>query len=169
MSKWNPVQYEKFLGYRTRPAIDLRADCPRSPRALPRPGLRPGQHQGAPNAFPGARIVGADNSEEMLLKARERCPETEFVNADAAGDLHELTENTTWSFRTPASSGCRITAGCCPGDDASATEGGTLAVQIPMQREHPVHRILGELVRSEKWKGKARAEKVQQPDDRGVL
>ena len=72
MSKWNPVQYEKFLKDRTRPAIDLACRLSaRSPKRILDLGCGPGNSTRVLlNAFPGARIVGADNSEEMLLKAR---------------------------------------------------------------------------------------------------
>ena len=156
MSKWNPVQYEKFLKDRTRPAIDLACRLSAlSPKCILDLGCGPGNSTRVLlNAFPGARIVGADNSEEMLLKARERCPETEFVNADAAGDLHELTEKYDLVFSNACLQWLPDHRGLLPRLMTLLTEGGTLAVQIPMQREHPVHRILGELVRSEKWKGR---------------
>ena len=40
--------------------------------------------------FPNAKVIGADNSDEMLEKARQLYPEIEFIHLDASGDFHEV-------------------------------------------------------------------------------
>lgn len=154
MSQWNPAQYEKFIADRTQPAIDL---AERLTSLSPKNILDLGCCSGSStkvliNRFPDARITGADNSEEMLSKAKERCPGVEFINADASGDLHEITEKYDIVFSNACIQWLPDHRELLPRLTTLLKNKGRLAVQIPMQREHPVHIILNELVRTEKWK-----------------
>ena len=94
MPNWNPIQYEKFLKDRTQPAIDLanRLEGFDSNSILDL-GCGPGNSTKVLiDKFPTAKIIGADNSDEMLEKARGLYPDIEFINFDANGDLHEINE-----------------------------------------------------------------------------
>ena len=73
MPNWNPIQYEKFLKDRTQPAIDLANRLGVfTPDSILDLGCGPGNSTKVlKDRFPNARIVGADNSDEMLEKARE--------------------------------------------------------------------------------------------------
>ena len=89
MPNWNPIQYEKFLKDRTQPAIDLanRLEGFDSNSILDL-GCGPGNSTKVLiDKFPTAKIIGADNSDEMLEKARGLYPDIEFINFDANGDL----------------------------------------------------------------------------------
>ena len=94
MPNWNPIQYEKFLKDRTQPAIDLANRLGVfTPDSILDLGCGPGNSTKVlKDRFPNARIVGADNSDEMLEKARELYPNIEFTNLDANGDFHEVNE-----------------------------------------------------------------------------
>lgn len=154
MPKWNPAQYEKFIEDRTQPAIDLAGRLKAlSPKSILDLGCGSGNSTKVlKHAFPTARITGADNSEEMLSKARERHPDIEFINADASGDLHEIAEKYDIVFSNACIQWLPDHRNLLPRLMTLLKSNGTLAVQIPMQREHPVHIILNELVRTEKWK-----------------
>ena len=88
MPNWNPIQYEKFLKDRTQPAIDLANRLEAlSPTSIFDLGCGPGNSTKVlKDRFPNAKVVGADNSEEMLSKARELYPTIEFIHLDANGD-----------------------------------------------------------------------------------
>ena len=72
MPDWDPIQYEKFIKDRTQPAIDLanRLEA-QNPAMILDLGCGPGNSTNVlKGKFPNAEIIGADNSEKMLSKAR---------------------------------------------------------------------------------------------------
>ncbi|MGH8707078.1 MAG: methyltransferase domain-containing protein, partial [Burkholderiales bacterium] len=78
---WDPAQYLKFAGERTRPALDLLA---RIPAAAPETVVDLGCGAGnlAPllmARWPGAKLTGVDSSPEMLARARARLADRENV------------------------------------------------------------------------------------------
>lgn len=156
MSNWNPAQYEKFKRERTQPAADLAERLlSLSPGSILDLGCGPGNSTKVlKEKFPDAKVVGADNSAEMLARAREACPDTELIYMDAAGDLREVTEKYDVVFSNACLQWLPDHRALLPRLMTLVKDGGTLAVQIPMQQEHPVHKLLGELVRTEKWKDK---------------
>lgn len=156
MPDWNPIQYEKFLKDRTQPAIDL-ADrlAGSAPGSILDLGCGPGNSTKVlKDRFPDARIVGADNSAPMLDKARELYPDTEFISLDANGDLHEVCEKFDIVFSNACIQWLPNHKELLPKLWTLLNPDGILAVQTPVQREHPVHRIMNELVRTAKWSGK---------------
>ncbi len=86
MADWNPAQYLKFADERTRPARDLLAQVPlKEAKLVYDLGCGPGNSTALlVEAFSQARIVGIDNSPEMLAKARKTLPQVEFALADLA-------------------------------------------------------------------------------------
>ena len=115
MPNWNPIQYEKFLKDRTQPAVDLANRLLSvSPESILDLGCGPGNSTKVlKDKFPNAKIIGADNSNEMLAKARELYPDIEFINLDANGDCTKSTKSLMSYSQTPAFSGCRIIRSCC--------------------------------------------------------
>ena len=94
MPKWNPDQYERFIKDRTQPAIDL---VNRLNISDPQNILDLGCGSGnstiiLKEKFPYSKVIGADNSDEMLEKARSIYPEIEFIKLDANGDYRDLDE-----------------------------------------------------------------------------
>lgn len=159
MPKWDPAQYAKFLKDRTMPAVDLanRLAASISGGALDiiDIGCGPGNSTKVlKDRFPDAKVTGADNSPEMLAKARETYPGTDFIELDAAGDLHELSGKYDIVFSNACLQWLPDHRSLLPRLAGLLKPGGTLAVQIPMQLENPVHVIFSELAASAKWKGK---------------
>ncbi len=131
LGDWNPGLYLKFEAERTRAARDLLAQVPlASARTVYDLGCGPGNGVELLAArFPGARIVGIDNSETMLAQGRIRAPGAIFLHQDIA----------TWRPDRPAD---LIFANAAlhflPGHQelfprlaAFLAPGGCLAVQMP--------------------------------------
>lgn len=161
MPNWNPIQYEKFIKGRTLPAIDLANRLEAlSPTSILDLGCGPGNSTKVlKDKFPNARIVGADNSEEMLSKAKELYPNIEFIHLDANGDLQEISEQFNIVFSNACIQWLPNHRGLLPKLMELIKPNGTLAVQIPLQAEHPVHIIINELVNTAKWSDKLFARK----------
>ena len=83
---WNPETYLAFADHRERPIAELIARIP--PIDVWRTvdlGCGTGNSTAAiARSFPGAALMGVDNSKEMLDKARKDLPEAEWVEADIA-------------------------------------------------------------------------------------
>ena len=91
---WSPSQYVKFEDERTRPARDLLTQVPLDTVTCGIDlGCGPGNStELLVRRFPQAQVTGTDNSEAMLVSARERLPQARFELGDIA----------TWA---PASAG----------------------------------------------------------------
>lgn len=156
MPNWNPKQYEKFLKNRTQPAVDLANKLTDlNPDSILDLGCGPGNSTKVlKDTFPNARVIGADNSNEMLEKARGLYPDIEFINLDANGDLHEINEKFDIVFSNACIQWLPNHNELLPKLMTLLKPNGILAIQIPMQREHPVHIIINELVNAAKWSDK---------------
>ena len=89
MLDWNPEQYEKFIKDRTQPAIDLanRLEFKEAKRILDLGCGTGNSTKILKDRYPNARVIGADNSDEMLAKAKKTHPDIEFIHLDVGGDL----------------------------------------------------------------------------------
>lgn len=156
MSDWDAVQYLKFAGQRTRPALDLAARIPLSdPADVLDVGCGPGNStQVLADRFPHARILGIDSSPRMIEEAARNHLEMEFRLCDAGRELPSLNRR----FDVVFSNACIQWIPNHPALLSSMMdclkEGGFLAVQVPMNHEEPVHRIIGEVTSREKWKAR---------------
>ena len=152
---WDPAQYLKYAGERLRPALDLMARM-----AIAEPGTIVDLGCGAGNVtkllaerWPQARIVGVDNSTEMLAVARastssaSRC---EWIAADLA----------TWAPAVPVDVVFSNAALHWQDDHAQllprifdqVAPGGVLAIQMPDQFAAPSHAALTAVVASARWR-----------------
>jgi trans-aconitate 2-methyltransferase len=151
--KWDPHQYEQFAAERARPFDDLlaRVDLPGATEIVDL-----GCGTGALTAelsrrWPGAHVVGVDNSPEMLAEARSRevVGRLEFELADLRdfepeGPLDILVTNATLQWvpdHLPTMA--RLASFVRPG--------GFLALQVPGNFGEPTHRLLAELLASPRW------------------
>ena len=100
------------------------------------------------------RVIGADNSDEMLSKAKKTHPDIEFIHLDVGGDLSEVKEKFDIVFSNACIQWIPNHEILLPKLMSLLKHGGVLAVQIPIQNEHPVHIIINELVTTAKWKDK---------------
>lgn len=152
---WDPTQYLKYSSERLRPALDLLA---RIPLTAPERIVDLGCGAGNVTAFlaqrwPRARIVGVDNSSEMLDKARASVTggaTREWIEADIAA----------WSPAEPVDVVYSNAALHWQDDHARlfpqlfewVAPGGVLAVQMPDQFAAPSHLALAEVVAATRWR-----------------
>lgn len=151
MADWSPATYLKFEDERTRAAIDLLARVPLDDaRHVVDVGCGPGNSTELLAArYPGADVLGIDNSPAMLEEARKRLPEARFEPADAAAwlpdaDVDLVFANATYQWvpdhfaQLP-----RVLAALKPG--------AVLAVQMPDNRAEPTHRLMVEVADQGAW------------------
>jgi trans-aconitate 2-methyltransferase len=160
---WNPQQYLKFGGERLRPAQDL---LDRVALEAPRHVVDLGCGTGAVTAllrarWPHAHLVGVDNSQAMLDKARETLPDATWVLADLA----------QWSPPAPFELLVSNAALHWLDDHASLfphlmshlAPGGVLAVQMPAQHSAPSHQLGYALAGSPRYRNALRGLVRRQP------
>ncbi|MGP3983706.1 trans-aconitate 2-methyltransferase [Streptomyces sp. KR80] len=159
---WDPQQYLRHSGHRTRPFHDLLARIPTLPNGS-RPariadlGCGPGNVTALlADRWPDARITGYDNSPEMLSRAAEHAGPTggggslDFCHTDAA----------TWAPDEPYD---LIVSNAAlqwvPGHaeffavwTGALAPGGTFALQVPGNFVSPSHALLGELCETPQWR-----------------
>jgi trans-aconitate 2-methyltransferase len=160
---WNPELYRRFEDERTRPARELLARVTLAPHAsAPNSGsdvqplniydlgCGPGNStELLVERFPDANVVGTDNSEPMLVSARERLPHCRF----------ELSDIATWQPAAPAdliyaNAALQWVGGhetLVPRLFGYLAPGGVLAIQMPDNREEPTHRSMREVASIAPW------------------
>lgn len=159
MLDWNPALYGRYEDERTRPARELLARVPLAEAARVFDlGCGPGNStELLVQRFPGAAVVGTDNSEAMLASARERLPQARFELGDiatwapeAAPDLIYANAALQWVPDHEA---------LVPRLFAALAPGGVLAIQMPDNREEPTHRLMREVAAEAPW-----AQAIGNPD-----
>lgn len=149
---WNPDQYLKFAAPRLRPAVDLLNAVP-----LAHPGTVYDLGCGAGNVtrliserFPGARIVGVDDSASMLARAAKELPAVQWVQqgldgwrADAPADLIYSNAALHWLPQHG-----QLFASLM----GQLAPGGVLAVQMPRNFGAPSHTMIAETVLGGPWR-----------------
>ncbi|MDX3851355.1 trans-aconitate 2-methyltransferase [Streptomyces sp. AK02-01A] len=159
---WDPNQYLRHSGHRTRPFLDLLARIPDPPGGAPTTiadlGCGPGNVTALlADRWPGASITGFDNSPEMLDRARKEYAgptrgggTMTFRAADAAhwtpGEPYDLIVSNAalqWVPNHPDSFAGWI---------ESLAPGGTFAFQVPGNFHQPSHTLLAELTAGPRWR-----------------
>ena len=147
---WDAELFLRFEAERAWPARDLVARIDAAPRLAFDLGCGPGTSTRLlRERFPEARISGVDTSEPMLAEARRRLPGVEFEQADIAH----------WRPRRPpdlifADSALQWVADhetLVPAPDGPARRGGTLAVQMPDNRQEPSHALMRLIAADGPW------------------
>ncbi|HET6330937.1 MAG TPA: methyltransferase domain-containing protein [Holophagaceae bacterium] len=142
---WNPTQYLKFAGTRTRAASDLLARVPlESPSSIVDLGCGPGNStELLALRWPQALIAGVDSSAEMLASAHKALPKVAWAQADVAtwvpgAAMDVLFANAVLHW-LPAHEAL------LPRLMGFLSPGGVLAVQMPMNFDAPAYRLIREL------------------------
>jgi trans-aconitate 2-methyltransferase len=160
MSPWDADHYLRFGDERTRPASDLaaRIDVP-DPKTVIDLGCGPGNStQVLRRRWPEARIVGLDNSPEMIDSARASFPDREWLLGSA--------EN--WSppdpfdvvFSNAALQWMRSHDSLVSHLFAQVADGGALAFQIPSSSYSAVRGHIHEIADDAAWRERMTAEKA---------
>ena len=153
MSDWNARQYLKFQKERTQPALDLAArleyDSPAKALDI---GCGPGNSTAVVKArFPGARVIGVDSSQNMVETAQKDHPELEFIQWDITTDLDALPHDFDVVFSNACLQWVPDHPSLLPRLMGFLKPGGLLAVQIPMNYQEPIHRIIETTVSRSPW------------------
>lgn len=153
MSDWNARQYLKFQKERTQPALDLAArleyDSPAKALDI---GYGPGNSTAVVKArFPGARVIGVDSSQNMVETAQKDHPELEFIQWDITTDLDALPHDFDVVFSNACLQWVPDHPSLLPRLMGFLKPGGLLAVQIPMNYQEPIHRIIETTVSRSPW------------------
>ncbi|MBT2404472.1 MULTISPECIES: trans-aconitate 2-methyltransferase [unclassified Streptomyces] len=158
---WDPQQYLRHAGHRTRPFLDLLTRIPELPTRAPRIadlGCGPGNVTVLlADRWPQARITGYDLSPEMLHRA-----EQEYAGPTAGGGSLDFrhADLGTWLPEEPydliISNAALQWVPSHPGSFAawinSLSPGGTFAFQIPGNFNAPSHALLAELCDTPRWR-----------------
>jgi trans-aconitate 2-methyltransferase len=154
MVDWDSRQYLKFRTERTQPAIDLARRMElENPRKIADIGCGPGNSTAVLcRKFPHAVVTGFDSSENMLCAARANCPDAQFEFCDASRGLPALDSDFDAVFSNACLQWVPEHRKRIPELFGMLRRGGTLAVQVPVNFEEPIHRIIAAVSDSEKWK-----------------
>ena len=150
MGKWDANQYLKFENQRTLPAIDLANRIKDlAPATVLDIGCGPGNSTNiVKKAFPDADVIGIDSSQDMIEKAKLNYPDITFKLLDA----NSLTERYDVIFSNACLQWIPDHAHLIPYlIKDHLNDGGVIAVQIPMNGEEPLFRIIREVAGNAKW------------------
>ena len=145
MASWDDEQYLKFADERTRPAKELLLRVPvEKPHRVVDLGCGPGNStELLTDRWPYAEVVGVDNSQEMLARARRDLPTVDFIEADAQTYRPEQPVDVLFA---------NALLQWVPGHEqllpelfGSVLPGGALAFQVPNNFDEPSHRLMREL------------------------
>jgi trans-aconitate 2-methyltransferase len=156
MTSWDPSIYLRFAGERLRPAVDLLVRV-----GLDAPARVVDLGCGAGNVtallrqrFPAAEVVGVDDSEAMLAKAREAAPDCRFVAADIAAWVPDAPPDLIYSNAALQWLGDH--EALFPRLLSLLAPGGVLAVQMPAMHDSPMRRMQHEVAASGPWSERLR-------------
>jgi trans-aconitate 2-methyltransferase len=151
MLDWNPALYRRYEDERTRPAQELLARVPLTGAArVVDLGCGPGNStELLVQRFSGAAVVGTDNSEAMLVSARERLRAARFELSDIAGWQPELPPDLIYANASLQWVPDHETL--IPRLFAALAPGGVLAIQMPDNREESTHRLMREVAAEAPW------------------
>ena len=149
MLDWNSNQYLKFKNQRTQPAIDLAVHVKANdPKTIVDIGCGPGNSTAVlKNIFPHAEIIGIDSSPNMIEKAQNEHPDIKFQLCDALaldGKYDMLFSNACLQWIPNHDT-------LIPSLMQKLNNGGVLAVQIPMNNNEPLFKLIKEIIQESKW------------------
>ncbi len=154
MPTWDADLYLQFAGERTQPARDLIARIELTDaRRIADLGCGPGNStELLRQRWPGANVLGVDNSQDMIAAARRAWPRGQWLLADAG----------TWTgdapfdlvFSNAALHWVPEHARLLPRLLQQAGPAGVFAVQMPAHLDSPVHQLMLQIADDPKWQAR---------------
>lgn len=156
MGDWNSDQYLMFKNERTQPAIDLvNRITVKKPKKIIDIGCGPGNSTKVlKDRFPNAYILGVDSSPNMIEKAKETQENIEFTICDIEKDIATLPNDFDIVFSNACIQWISNHHKLLKNLMGLLKKDGILAIQMPMNYEEPIHRLIGEVTTNNKWKSK---------------
>jgi trans-aconitate 2-methyltransferase len=151
-TKWNPDLYLRFKKERTQPSIDLvkRIELD-SPKKIIDIGCGPGNStEILGNRWESSRIVGIDNSQQMIEKAQTSYPDGNWILSDAY-DL-DPAEKYDLVFSNAAIQWIPEHERLIPHLISLVEKGGVLAFQVPQNQHSKVFASLYETASEPRFK-----------------
>jgi trans-aconitate 2-methyltransferase len=151
MQDWDPEQYLHFKRERTQPSIDLVARINiDDPKTIIDIGCGPGNStQVLLNRWPNAVIVGLDNSEKMIERARKDYPNQKWIVGDAS--KFEINQAYDITFSNAAIHWIQNHDVLIPRLFQLVKKNGVLAVQVPVNHESPLYKMIERTSHNRKW------------------
>lgn len=148
-AEWSSTQYLKFENQRNQPAIDLMKKIVGfEPTMIADLGCGPGNSTMLlKKNFPDARIIGIDNSENMIQRAREQYKDLEFVRED----IRSLTQQYDLLFSNACLQWVPEHQTLIPELITHLNGDGVFAVQFPMNNTEPLYQIIQDVASEECW------------------
>ncbi len=149
MFNWNSSQYLKFKSQRTQPAIDLaRRVVDVNPKTILDIGCGPGNSTAVlKSVFLEAQILGIDTSPNMINEAKKTYPNIDFK----LGDARDIDGKYDLLFSNACLQWIPDHKGIIPYLMSRINDSGTLAVQIPMNGDESLFRIIRDVVSESKY------------------
>jgi len=151
---WQARQYTLFEAQRTRPVRDLlNAAQAATARTAIDLGCGPANSTETLLDFaPHARVIGVDNSADMIDAARKRLPDVDFELADISawageGPFDLILANASLQWVPDHET-------LLPSLVRKLSQGGRLAVQMPDNLDEPAHRLMREIAADGPWRDK---------------
>ncbi len=149
---WNPDLYLKFDKERIQPSIDLvtRINCEK-PEKIIDIGCGPGNStQILAQRWPGAKILGIDNSSAMIDKAKSDYPHQEWMIMDAGND--EINEKFDLVFSNATIQWIPNHAELLKRFYNLLTSTGMIAIQLPLFFDMPIAKSITSIAKQNKWR-----------------
>lgn len=153
MFKWNSNQYLKFESERTQPSIDLANRIKiLHPINIIDIGCGPGNStQVLCERYPDSKVLGVDMSDDMIKTARETHDNAEFMVCYVEREIDKISEKYDIVFSNACIQWIPNHELLLKNMMNLLNEGGALAVQIPMNYNEPIHKIIRNISTNEKW------------------
>jgi trans-aconitate 2-methyltransferase len=148
--QWDAELFLRFEAERAWPARDLISRIEGAPRLAVDLGCGPGTSTRLlAERFPDAEIVGIDSSPGMLAEARRRLPGVAFEEVDIA--RWKPTRRPDLIFADSALQWVAAHETLFPRLMSQLADGGTLAVQMPDNRQEPSHALMRLIAADGPW------------------
>lgn len=156
MSDWNSEQYLKFKKDRTQPSIDLAGRLyAENPQRIIDIGCGPGNSTAVlKKRYPDAYVLGADFSPNMIEKAKAEHDDIDFMIFDATKDFEKLSDKFDIVFSNACIQWVPNHQKLLKDMMSILNSNGIMAIQVPINEEQAVHRIIKKVIRTEKWNGR---------------
>ena len=153
MKDWDSLQYLKYKKERTQPAVDLvNRISLANPTKIIDIGCGPGNSTAVlAKKYTNAYILGVDCSQDMIETAKKEYPNLNFMMFNAETDFSNLSERFDIVFSSACIQWIPNHKSLLNQMMQVLTDGGIMAIQIPINYHEPMHKIIKEIVRSKKW------------------